>query len=191
MHVIEGAIDEAAGQVGPVHGDLGGIGARGEHQCVVRDAGARSGRDGACRAIDPQHPVVGQEPHAEVVEDRTIELEILWRRSREEAGETDPVVGSARLVADDGHMHRGVSSADQALDEPVRDHTGTDDDDLLGVRKTSLMLLQSPGGRRDGDDRSLVFPHVTPGVSCVERFAHRSVTAIVRSDHHIATSLSY
>ena len=106
----------------------GGVRTCREHQPVVVDALAAVGDDLGAVALDPRDGDAAQEPHPLVRERTPVEGEVVGRRPGEEGREADPVVGMPLLLTDHGDPPRLVGAAEQALDEAVRDHPGTDHD---------------------------------------------------------------
>ncbi len=131
--VVERAVDEAAAVLESVEREARGVRAGGEDEPVVRVDITRRGGDRAGLTVDAHHPRVGLDPHPLVVEDGRVEGEVVGALAAEVAGQPDPVVRPAPLIAQhrDAPAPLGVAG-DEALDEAVRHHAGADDDDDAG-----------------------------------------------------------
>ena len=82
LDVVERAVDEAPVEAEAVDRQLRGVGARGEHQPVVRDAQPALGGDAPRVAIDARDGVAADEAHPVVGEHGAVEFELVRRSHR-------------------------------------------------------------------------------------------------------------
>ncbi len=131
--VVDGAVDERAGQVAAGHGRDRGGGPGREHQGVVAEDPA-TGVDLASLGVDALDRSVGVQPHALAAPELGLaEQQVLGVAAGEEGRQRDPVVRRTGLLGEDvdlpGRLARvGTVAVGQRLDEPVRDHPAPDHD---------------------------------------------------------------
>jgi hypothetical protein len=148
LEVLDGAVDEAAVLAAALDGRHERRRAGGEHQHVVLvdgdGAGVREqvlgGRrrghhgDGARGPVDLGDDAVEHQPHPRVVVLTTGQERQRVGARAEPAREGDPVVGRARLLAEDEDVvGLGEAALDGGLGEPVAHHAVPDDDDPLAL----------------------------------------------------------
>ena len=149
LEVLDGAVDEAAVLAAALDRRDERRRTRGEHQHVVLvdGDGARVGEEVARRAerrrhdgdrprraVDLGHDAVEHQPHARVVVLPAGQQRQRVRAGAEPAREGDPVVGRARLLAEDEDVvGLGEAALDGGLGEPVAHHAVPDDDDPLAL----------------------------------------------------------
>ncbi len=130
LQVLDGPVDVATCGVVAGHGRDEGVGAGGEHQCVVAHGVARAGGDGLRGAVDGDGRVA--EPQLDAVlrrEPRWAEREFLGGGAGEPGGEVDPVVGGPGFLGEHGDPQSGRARLlDQGLQEALADHAVPDQD---------------------------------------------------------------
>jgi hypothetical protein len=130
LQVVEGAVDEATGQVTSRHRRHEGVRAGGQDQGVVGDDLALGGGDRGCLPVDRGHRVPQVDGEAELVEEPVGDQgQLGGARPVEERTQPDPVVGGATLLAEGDDVPRhGGAALDQDLEELVADHAVPRDD---------------------------------------------------------------
>ena len=148
LQVLDGAVDEAAGQIAPGNGRHERRRAGREDQVVVRDLAAVD-LDDPARAIDA--PRARREADREaggLVLPGTRQREILRRLAVEERRQADAIVGEPRLLAEHRHVERRPPGRGdplpEKLEEPVADHAVADDDQSIA---TTALHASQPSGR--------------------------------------------
>ena len=133
VEVLDGPVDEAAGQLVARHRRHERRRAGRQHELVVRQHALPTlgvfDEHGPGRGVEPLDLPAEQQPDPRVVvlpfgqQRERVRADLEVRRQR------DPVVRRARLLADHHHVvGLGQAALDRGLDEPVRDHAVADDD---------------------------------------------------------------
>lgn len=177
LEVFDGAEPEAPGKVRAVHGDLRPEGTGRQHERVVGVGAPCSRPHRVSRRVDPQNPVVADQPNPVVAEHASLELDLLRTDTREHAYQRRAVVRARSFVTDNGHPHRRIGIAEQLFDEPMGCDTCSDDQDL--ARRGCRAVHRAPVDRKTVVLVTIgasCFPEVTSNVSSVELSAHRTVT---------------
>ena len=148
LQVLDGAVDEAPGQIAPGNGWHERRRPGREDQVVVRDLAAVD-LDDPARAIDS--PPARREADREsggLVLPGTHQREILRRLAVEERRQADAIVGEPRFLTEHRHIERRPPGRGdplpEKLEEPVADHAVADDDQ--SIAHTALHASQ-PSGR--------------------------------------------
>ena len=141
VEVVEGAVDEASGQVPARDRRDERVRAGGQHQRVVAEGAAAAGGDGAGGPVDGGHRLVqAQRVPGRVVAALGDDIEVSRGGAVEIRRQRDPVVGAARLLRQHGNPPRPARIAvPHGLDKPLADHPVADDDEMaLLVLHTGL-----------------------------------------------------
>ncbi len=180
LEVLDGAVDEAAGQVVAGHGRDEWRGTGGEHQVVVGQHLA---------VLEPDRPGVGVEAGDGGAQDEPDPRVVVLAAGKERKGvgadlevrrERHPVVGGPPLLPDDHDVvGLGEAALDRGLDEAVADHAVADDDELLAEVRAHLCV---PSRVREASrERTASAQPPQPVVAWVEdRTSSREVQARTR-----------
>ncbi len=139
--IVDRAVDEHAGQIRARDGRHEGPRPRREHQAIEGDGGAGGRAHHALVAIDARHRIAEAEVDAGVaIPGLGGEAEVLLGPPGEELGEVDPIVGRARLLAEDDQAQRPrrCPAVDELPAEPEAHHSVSDDDERLSVDNIAI-----------------------------------------------------
>ena len=141
VQVVEGAVDEASGQVPARDRRDERVGAGGQHQRVVAEGAAVAGGDGAGGPVDGGHRLVQvQRVAGRVVAALSDDIEVSGGDAVDIRRQRDPVVGAARLLRQHGNPPRPARiTVPHGLDKPLADHPVAGNDEMaLLVLHTGL-----------------------------------------------------
>ena len=151
LEILDGAVNEAFVVLGAVDGRHPGVGAGGEDQGVVADRAALVGVHLLGRAIDLFNRLAQAHLNAmALVEAGFDQAELFTSVVRKVRGEVHPVVGQARLGAEDGDLvFAAVGAVAQLLEEAVADHAVADNDEaVFAVKSHHKVLVRACGSRQ-------------------------------------------
>ncbi len=141
VKIVQGAVDKTVGVVLPVNGRHEGVGARGQHQFVVKIAAVWGGHPALS-------PINGGDGFVQMQVDPLLLIpvggaqgEIAVGGATEIVGQMDPVVSQQRLLAkNQSAIVSGCRRGTELFEKVVTDHTIADDDQ--GFSTHGAVLLQ-------------------------------------------------